>query len=351
MSMNNHEESQIIPLSFSQDIDEELRKLNAEMRMMNILTLLASERQITEEDRADLRHLMLILADLFSSSIPPIEDEPMDMLKLAARDIRLATLLRERGLARIYRLTTLQTKAYDELTRQFVLLPAFMQQVNPDTNVQYKSQEEFIGWFCKEAMVPRSLVFQRMRVYDRLQTIGMTLEEAFDVILQKPFAAPKALKEVSTWQKDQLVDIDPDVAVRLVTHSLPERIEHVEALVETMQTSDNPLERDEAMQELLEEVKPALRNLVVEVAGHQKVSDALDMVTHDIGGKPEIKYWYDGERGFIHIEYAEKGVDVRGTSYVKQIHQINLVPEEPLSEDILRDLAKRLNFTNRDLYW
>ena len=349
MLMNNQVKPQLSAITFSQDTEDELRKLAAEMRLRSILNMLASDRAPSEEEKSDLRHLMLVLSDLFSTSLPPLEDTPMETLHSAARDINLARLLKERGLARMYRLVTTHTKVDDPLTRQQVLVPVFMQQVNPDTNQRFRSQEEFIGWFCREAKVPRSLVFQRMRVYDRLQTLGMGLEEAFDVVLKKPYASREALNEVATWQKGELVGMDPDTAVRVARAMLPEKLQEIEQLAEDVRTATNFTEQEEAMEELLEEVKPALRKMITEVATHPSMADVMDMVRHDLAGKPEIKYWYDEEHGWLRVEYIHKKKDVRGTEYVADVATINLVPEVPLPREVMVDMAKRLNVKNRDL--
>lgn len=348
MLMNPHNKSQLSTVVFSPSVEQELEKLAAEMRLHTILTMLASERVPTEAERSDMRHLMLVLADLFSTSLPPLEDNPMETLKVAARDINLARLLKERGLARVYRLVTLQEAVHDEATNQRVLLPAYMGHNNPDTGQRFRSQEDFLGWFCREARVPRSLVFQRIRVYDRLQTLGMTLDEAFSVVLQKPYASREALNELATWQKGDLVGMDPDVAVRVTRAMLPDKVEEMERLADEVRTADTFTEQEEAMEQLLEEVKPALVKMVQEVAAHESMRDVMDMVRHDLAGRPEIKYWYDEERGWLRTEYIIKKKDVQGTEYVADVKTINLVPEEPLPREVLIDMAKRLNVKNRD---
>jgi hypothetical protein len=348
MLMNTQEEPQV-SITFSQSVDDELRKLNAEMRLISILNMLASDRVPTEVERADLRHLMLVLSDLFSTSLPPLEDNPMETLRSAARDINLSRLLKERGLARMYRLVTLQARAYDQLTNQEVLLPTFMQETNPETGKTFRSQEEFIGWFCKEARVPRSLVFQRMRVYDRLLTLSMSLDEAFDVVLKKPYASREALNEIATWQKGELVGIDPAVAVRVTQVMLPERSAEVEQLVHDLAAASDFQEQEDVREELLEAVKPALAKMIHEVADHPSMRDVMDMVRHDLAGKPEIGYRYNEERGWIEVEYVVKKKDPRGTQYIERVDTFNLIPEKLLPKEVLADLANRLNVKNRDL--
>lgn len=338
------------PVSFAQDVDEELRKLTAEMRIMSILNLLAADnRAPTEAEKADLRHMMLVLADLFSTSLPPIEENPVEMMPLAARDINLSRMLKERGLARLYRLVTLQTQAVDDLTNQTILLPLFMTMDNPETGVKFRSQEEFIGWFCQEARVPRSLVFMRIATYNRLLTVGMPLEEAFTVLLKKPYAAREAMNEVGTWRREELVDVNPEVAVRLARSMTPEFASQVEELAQAYDTAENEAEREEIKDEMLEAIKPAIKAMVKEVSGHQSMRDVMDMVRYDLAGRPEIKYWLDIDRGWIKVGYVVKSKDSRGNSYVSQDLVYNLIPEVPLPKEVLADLSKRLNFTNRDL--
>jgi hypothetical protein len=348
-----HMNTQIIPLpahiAFSQSAEEELVKLNAEMRIISILNVLADNRAPSPQEVSDLRHMMLVLADLFSTSLPPLEENPMDMLRAAARDIRLASLLKERGLARIYRMSTLQVQEYDELTRQNILLPAFMTEVNPETNKRFASKEELLGWFCSNAHVSRSLVFLRMATYDRMLGLGMSLEDAFDTVVKKPYATGQALKELETrWNGGDLVGMDPDVAVRLTKVMLPEKLEEVEELTSALQTEQSTEAQEHLREELIETVKPALVNLLKEVAEHPSMRDAMDMVRHDIAGRPEIKYWWDPDRSWLQVQYLRKKKDIEGTEYVAEVEEIYLIPEKPLSQEIVEDLAKRLHVKNRD---
>lgn len=346
--MKSQEESHL-SIQFSENIDQELGKLSAEMRVANILRTMANGGELLQSDVANIRHMLLVINDLFSSSLPPLEDDPMEMLKLASRDIKLSTLLRERGLARLYMLTNLQVQVFDKITRQNLLVPAFMSQDNPDTGQRFRTQEEFLGWFCKNAKVPRALVFTRMSTYDRLQTLGMTVSEAFDVILQKPFAARKALKEVAEWDGELLVGMDPEVAMRLARTMLPEHVEEINVLAEAYQNADTFQEQQDAREDLLDAIKPAIRKMVEEVAAHESVRDVMDMVTHDLAGKPEIKYWYDQGHGWFKVEYDEKARDARGNLYTKKVHEIHLVPELPLPQEVTEDIARKLGVKNRTL--
>jgi hypothetical protein len=70
-------------------------------------------------------------------------------------------------------------------------------------------------WFCKSARVSRSIVFQRIASIEKLTGIGFSLDDAYQIILTKPYAIRETLNEVGEWSHGELTAVAPDVAVRL----------------------------------------------------------------------------------------------------------------------------------------
>jgi hypothetical protein len=334
-------------ITFTGSAEEELAALSAEMRLRKILLALQTQ-EMPSETKADLYHLLLVLADLFSASLPSVEDDPMDTLRAASRDMNLGRLLRERGIFRVYRLSKMQAVVEDPEERT-LQIPFYALQPNPDTGRHFTSREEFLIWFCREAHIPRSLIFQRLAAIDKLIDLGIDLEEAFTIILSKPYAIQETLNLVAAWDKGELCGVHPAIAERLATKLLPEQVSTVSLLAEQIQDEDDPDERQKLQDRLKETVRPAIAGLIREVAAHPSVRDVLEYVRHDLVSRPEVRYFWDYSQDCPVIEFTRKSVDPHGTEYISQIQTFPLVPDIPALPDEVRcDLMKRLPIRNRE---
>ena len=341
-------------IRFTESAEEELSILAKEMRLSKLVENLTPQSQIPEDLKDDLRHLLVTLSDLFSTSLPPLEDSPLETLRLASRDINLSRVLRERGLMRVYRLLNEKVEVVEAdpftSTPMKALVPLFMTQANPDDGTKFLRREDFIGWFCAEAKVPRSLVFMRMATIDKLLTLGFTLDDAYSTILMKPSAIRDTLNLVGTWDKGELVDVRPEVATRLAERMLPDQVEQVQQLVDVV-TNENAdeEEQEEARQRLNETLKPAVTQLVKEVASHPNAKDAMDFVRHDIVGKPEIAYRWDYDSNTLEVTMVRKSIDPKGTEYISEVVTTHLIPDPAITPEMRQDLVTRLPVRNREI--
>lgn len=337
-------------IKFSDTPEEELGMLSKEMRLGKIIEAISSRDSVPPALREDLQQLLIVISDIFSLDAPGVDEEnPLETLRMASRDINLARVLRERGIFRLYRLLNTMVRLEEEATGNPIQMPIFLTLTNPDTGEPFMKREDFIGWFCTEAKVSRALVFMRLSTIDKLLAIGYDLEGSFSVLLKKPYAVRETLKTLAEWDKSgEIAAVNPVVAKSLVAKILPAQADAVDAITQMLEDTDDPEEQAGLQKQLADVVRPALANLVEEVADHPSVKGVMDFVRYDIAARPEINYRWDTERDRLVVDYIVKDRTPGGTDYIKEAVTIPFVPDQPLPSEVKRDLLKRLPIRNRD---
>lgn len=331
-------------IAFPETATQELISLQNDLRIAKLLEYISPGSPLPDDVKAELRGLTGTLADMFGTSIPGIEeDELFATLQLVTRDLNIGKILRERGLFRLWRMLRTKRTVVDEVTREFLELPAFMLETNPDTGGPFTRQEEFIRWFCREAKVARALVFMRVATLDRMIALGIPEQEAYEIVLEKPFVIREALNSLASWEKGEMLSVDPALAIRIAARALPERAAEVQELAEAMGQTDDLLEQADLQDQLVEMIKPAVANLVREVGAHDNARDAMDFVRHDVIQKPEVIYRWDHNKNHLIVEYIRKAKDPYGTEYVAEVTTIPFIPDiDVLPQAVVEDLNERL---------
>jgi hypothetical protein len=333
-----------IEVYFAETTEEEVAKILREMRLGDIISVLSpdSKVKLPGDLRMNLQQLLIIIADLFHTSLPILEKELEDNLASTNLEITLSRLFRERALFRFFQVVHKRVKVMVGSVVENI--PEYMTKKNPNTGTPFQRQEEFIGWFCEVAHVSRSLVFQRMSTISKTLSLGFTLEEAYEIITSKPYAIRQVLNMVGDWSGGELTGIHPEIARRLAQKMLPTEAESIGNLIDKMLPVDN----DEASSEVLAAIKPAIAKLLQEVADHDRVGEAIDFVRFDVLDKPEILYSWDENMDALIVEKIVKQIDPRGTEYVASVERIPFRPDVPfLDDDIRADIIRRLPIKNR----
>jgi hypothetical protein len=99
----------------------------------------------------NLQQLLIIIADLFHTSLPILEKELEDNLASTNLEITLSRLFRERALFRFFQVVHKRVKVMVGSVVENI--PEYMTKKNPNTGTPFQRQEEFIGWFCEVAHV------------------------------------------------------------------------------------------------------------------------------------------------------------------------------------------------------
>lgn len=339
-------------IRFTDSAQEEASVLMKEMDFAGVADMLRKGNAIPEEYLERVQSMFLTVADMFDSGLPSLGDDPMETMRQASRDFNMSRLLKERGLARVYRLLNTGSHLKDAVTGEIDIVPMYTLLNNPETNEPFSRREDFIIWFCSSAHISRSLVFPRMSTYDRLLSLGFSLEEAYTIILGKPSAIRKVLLLMGVWQHGELVDVAPEIAKRIVEKIAPEKTEQLESVIQRISTAvekGNFSAQEEARADYIQMIKPVMAQAIQEVANHQNTRDAVDFVQHDLVGQPEIKYRWDFERDCLEVEVVRKSIDPRGNEFISDILVIPFIPDVPVVPQELReDLFNRLPLRNRE---
>ena len=346
-----------LTLRFTETAQEEVDRLSHEMGLIPLVQILNQNMDnIPPELKESVAKILSVILEMFSTDLPIPSGDPEEALRVVSQEINLGRLLKERGIFRFYMLLE-QTSYINPKSGEIVsgadldqfpdAVPLRMSQtlVNPITGSPFAHDNEFIGWFCSEAHVSRALLFRRIMAYRRMiNTLSFSLEESFNILVSKPFAIEETIRMVADWEKDGLTHIKPEVAVAIAKKVQPGQSEEWEALAE--RAADDP----EAMKLLIENSKPILGDLLREVASHDRATDAMDTVRHDILKMPEISYRWDDEGDYLVVSIVSKEVSETGDEWVREIDHVPFVPDAvTLPPAIKNDLIKRLPIKNRNL--
>lgn len=320
-----------LTITFTDTAEEEITHLVKEMHLVPIAENLVKEASPVLKEH--LSQLLSVIADLFSVDLPTIEKNPEDTLRSVSRDINLSRLLRERGLFRLYRL----------LHHKENNVPMFMTLLNPATGSPFLNQEEFIGWFCEEAHVARSLVFMRIRAIERLLTIGLDLNEAFNTVISKPYAVQDTLHKVASWDKGQIKSVDPDVAIQITRKVSPELAPEIERLAAAAKDND-----PDASDMLKDAIKPVLFELMGEITAMPRAKDATQYV-QDVLLQPVVGYEWDVDTNVLLVHYQRREIDPEnGVEITTNPVVVPFVPDVvDLPKDVVDDLFRRLPIRNK----
>ncbi len=356
-----------ITITFYESAQEEIEQLTEEMELWKTIQMLHDGEELTPKLRQNLLGISLLFADIINTGLPAIDIDPQVTLQVINRDFKLGKILKEKGMFRLFRLAK-QTVNLDLTTNQVLSdneaelirkdypesiakVPAYTTLINPDTNEPFKTQEEFVGWFCREAHVSRGVVFGRMAMIRKILNLGVSLEKAFSIIVTKPTTIRNILDEVvETWDNGRISKVDPDIAVQ-VAQKLSPNVDSVLEIAEIATEAKLNPENEEAQQQLIEHYKPLVTQLLDEAAANPSSIDAMDWVTRDVLLQPEIDYYFDEKTSALKVEYTIYKHDMDGLRYKEDVKYILFIPETPLEvpKDVIIDLVTRLPIKNRSM--
>lgn len=335
-------------IKFSESAEEEVYDISKNLGLEKILEALVDEEEpFPEALREPVERILAFISDILNVGLPGIDGPPEMTLRRVSRDYSLSRLFRERGLVRLYRFVRSSIDIeipIDEFgNKQTVEVKAFQTLINPITNGYFSSQEEFIKWFCKDASISRASVFSRFALFDRMiYTLKFPLEEAYRIIISRPYVIDQTIKELADWDGTEIKHIDPDKAMRLASAVLPpdERDEIVNLALKIKKSKNS-----KAIETLKEAIIPAIKLLLEQVSEHESVKEVMNHVRSDILKEPEIYYTWDDYLNGLHIEMIIKGIDETGTENVEGKYKATLLPNnlEEIPSEVRNDLIKKLH--------
>jgi hypothetical protein len=358
--------SAIVPITitFHESAEDEARQLIQELRVKPMLEAL-NRGDLTMKERLELQSILVLVADIFNPDITATDTDPQVNLQVASRDINLGRLLKERGLARLFKLVrqkvpidgtsgkALSVESAKKLTKleyeKLIFLPAFQTLISPDTGSPFGTQEEFLGWVCKEAHIARSLVFLRLATYEKLLGLDIPLEQAFSIVISKPYAIREILDLIADWDHGEIIDVDPEKVVLVAQKvGVGNTIDEISELANAIY---NDPDDENIKDDLINAFKPVAAHLIYEAAANPSASDALDFVRHDLLDKPEVRYRWDENASALLVDYVVKEIDETGMTIESNIETTTFAPRGiyTVRQEIIDDLLRRLPIKNRHL--
>lgn len=348
---------------FSESADDEIKKLMAEMKIWAILDGISAGGTVTDDVRQGIYNLVSLVSDIFGTDLPAINIDPAISLQTSSRDLRLAHLFRERGLFRLYLLTkqevwvdpgTMKIVSNPDDTKGLVRLPIFRTLKNPDKDYSeyFSKQEDFLGWFCREAHVARSLVFLRIDTIRRIISLGASPENAYQIIVTKPSAIYAATSELAggqdKWKRGELTTIDPQVVEQVIERVVADPDKRDQLIELSQHIQQNPSDIS-ATEQLKDAYKPILLQVLSEVAAIDSTMDARDYVKHDLLQKPKITYRLEPDSRSILVDTTLMSIDEKGQEFISKIVTTQFVPLNDVPDEVIRDLLSRLPISNRHM--
>jgi len=328
-----------ITITFSETAEQEINSLVTELRLVPIAS--AMQRGAIPDDlRVHLGSMLSVLMDMFSNDLPDVGNNTEDTIRASSRDIHLASILRERGIFRFYRLTNQVSE---------MGIPLYMDIANPNTGSPFATQEEFVGWFCGDSHISRAILFQRISTIDRMIALGFTLDAAFKLILAHPYAMQESIREIANWGKgahrSDIISVNPDVAVAAAKRVAYDGLDEIEELAERVRADPDDTG---AMTDLVSASKPVFAKVMEEVSDLERAKDAMDFIRYDILATPEINYSWDPDTDILTVELLRREISPSGESHMARPVVIPFVPDTvALPPEIRDDLLKRLPIKNR----
>lgn len=321
-----------ITVRFTETAEEEMALLVQEAGIIPLIDhLMKHDAQVPDDLKPLLVRLVGMLTDMFSIELPTVGSTPEETLRSVSRDINLSRVLRERGMFRMFQL--LRQRTPDGVA-------VYMMFNNPDTGQPFRRQEDFIGWFCSNAAVSRSLMFQRLSTIERMEALGFTMDEIFRNILAKPYAMRETLNILATWNGDKIEHINPEVALQVAQRVAPETVPQLEELV--AKAGNSQQDEENFHQAML----PLMASLVEEVAHHDRANDALKFIKYDVLMKPEVSYKWEND--ILYTELTTQAVDQDTGATHMEVVTIPFIPDTTdLPAAIRADLIRRLPIRNK----
>jgi len=315
--------------------DTAVEEVNRTLLDMGLLDV----SRISGQDPSIMK-LLSSLSEIFSVELPELSGDIEKDLTRVSRDINLSRLFRNRGIMLFYRLVNEKVEG----------IPIFQYFNHPYEERPFRNMTEFVDWFSHDAHVSRDIIFRNMAAIDRAMQVGISLEESYEYLNKYAHAFRETLKNVLEWDTDtrrKLVGINPDIALSIVNQLDPNNVDTIMPLIEKAK-----LDPSRSNGNLVETMKPYIRQLLDEVTNQDTAKDAMRFVKHDILTKPEIHYRWIQEGGYIEISLARTSVADTGEKFTESIETVNLLLDSPeIPVEILQDLVTRLPISNRQVVY
>ena len=283
----------------------------------------------TVENR--LGAILSALGSMFSLDVPTIGDDPIQILRQIAIDTKLANIAKERSYYRLY-LMTRKTQPGPQTT----VVPLWYG-LTDDEGLTLLKQEDFIRFFTRKAQLGRASTFRRIKVYQRLEELGITGENAWLKVLRMPNVMQDLVKRIAVWERNRFAGADEKVALAIAERVMPEKYDELETAFNTAKDPDT----------IRKTYAPIIQRFVDEVENYEHARDALDHIEHDILGAPTVKYRWVKDEEVIMATVTTPIIMDREVVSEKTDEVALFIDSIDPPKALLEDMFKRIPITNR----
>jgi hypothetical protein len=315
---------------------EEVRQFSQTMRMADLYRRVHKGGDIDDKTRKELEAVIISYAELFSVEVPDMAGMTFDtVLTISNQEIKVARLLRERGLFRLAQAIRMTDENGIPLWTQLV----------DENDEPFERQEDVIHAFCTASHISRQTVFTRLSLYRMLEFIGFTSEEAYKLILQHPTLLYKTLLKIGDWGwgKNSLSQLDEEVV-----RSIMRYYDCDEVMFDLLEDASEG--GAESHNQLVDKLKPVLRQMVEDTVEQPNSKEASIFVGLDVMAGNMVNYYWDTEEDALVIEIDAPIIDETGSIVDRRKTSLRMYADSPtggLPEEAKRDLIERLPIKNR----
>lgn len=200
----------------------------------------------------------------------PRELAPLEEVESIVNELVLGESLRERAMFRLWRLWKAKgyLNLFDEGSESVVPM--------------FSTFEEFLSYFCQIVDVSRAKIFSRIKTYNELEWLGFSETQMLHMMSNRPGLYSKALGKIIEWDSQE---------------NEPESLK-----TDFFGDPSDP-----------ESAKETIKEFVEELALHDSVTGALEMLNRDVLGRPEVSIFMSGDCMIVRFEagfVTENGHDV-----------------------------------------
>lgn len=231
----------------------------------------------------------------------PGELVPQEEVVQMAHEIVMGDAIRERAMFRFWRMWSKST--YLDIG------------ISGDNPVpRYSSFGDLVNEFRNVIDISRTKIYTRVKTYELLARVGYGSNEMIAMMSTRPNLYERAMSAIFLWDWDK----GGIVGLRTDRFGSYDDEEGNPANPETMQN---------------------IRDFVDELALHDSIKDALEYLSRDIIGKPDVKIFLkDGE---LLIRYSEEEYDDDGNRLTSDYNEIVFVPDGEIPLWVAEEVSKR----------
>lgn len=313
----------------------ELEQFNPAFEMAKLYEKL-NKGDFSEEVIRQVKDVLVSYSELFDTGVPDIQGMDFNtVLTISNREIKVARLLKERG---IYRLIQALRMVDDRG------LPLWQQLVDEDGE-PFERQEDVIHAFCTAAHISRPTVFSRISLYNMLRFLEYDEEDSYRLVLLHPTLLYNTLKKLGDWSwgTKALEELDTGVVRNILNYY--DCDDDMKTMLDDIEAGST-----EVRGRFMEKFRPVLRGMLEDAVQQPNVREASKFLDVDVMSGTVVKYMWDLENDCLVVVIESSVIDQTGKVVDRTENSVRLFADNQtglLPSEAKEDLINRLPINNR----